>query len=299
MTLAVLAACELAAAFICAVRWWRPALPSLASGDDTDWVVADDEVKPRDRIHRVELELGARTAGALSQFGVGKPSARRLRDLALAEITPDEHLGTKVALAVLGPAIVVAPRIGFLATGAGFSAHGLLAPCAAAAVAGYFLPDVRLRRLARRRRDDLTAAIGFVARLARIAVAGGAGIDTAIPRASVFGGGWGHDVLRRALAEQHGRSALHALRSVGQRYGVPHAEQLADALAVAKEKGSPILGVLAASAHGIHDDRLQAAEAAEARKSVLLSLPVGLMVLGVLVVLVGGFVAQTLQLFVT
>ncbi|MDQ1438222.1 MAG: tight adherence protein [Acidimicrobiaceae bacterium] len=297
MTLALLAA-ELTAAVICGWRWWRPAMPPLRSGDGGDW--AADDVVPRDRLRRVELELGTRAATALSQFGVGKPSAKRLGDLALAEMSPNEHFGAQLALAVLGPAIVVAPRLGLLAAGAGgFSARGLFASCAAAATAGHMLPDLRLRRLARRRRDDLTAAIGFVARLGRIAVAGGAGIDTAIPRASMFGDGWGHDTLRSALAEQHGRSALHALLAVGVRYGVPQAEQLADALAVAKEQGAPILGVLAASARGIQDDRLHAAETAQARKGVLLSLPVGLMLLGVMVVLVGGFVAQTLQLFVT
>jgi tight adherence protein C len=297
MILALVASWSLLGALFCAARWLSPGLPALAAVDEESWTLDQDSTVVRNRVHGWEIELGARGRALLSQLGIGDPLAKRAHDLAIADISADEHFGTKAAMAFLGPAIVLAPRLGLAISGAGFSMEGFTLPCAVAAVVGYFAPDIRLRRVARRRRDELSAVVGFVARLARIAVAGGDGVDTAIRRASEFGDSWAHVRLRRTLAEQHGRPAQQALLSLGRSYAAPGAQQLADALIVAQENGSPVLEALAASAQGIHSDRLQIAEAAEARKSVLLSLPVGLMVLGYLIVLVGGFVAQTLELF--
>lgn len=298
MILPVVAAWSLLAALFCAVLWLSPGLPPLAGADDETWAFIPDGVVERDRVQRLELGVGARTRAFLSQLGIGDPSAKRVHDLAVADISADEHVGAKVALAVLVPAIVLVPQTALALTGASFLTEAVVVPwIAAGAVGGYVLPDIKLRRTARRRRDELAATVGFMARLARIAVAGGDGVDTALRRASRFGDSWAHSTVRRSLAEQHGRPAQRALQALGHTYAVPEAQQLADALIVAQENGSPVLDALATSAHGIHDDRLQAAEEAEARKGVLLSLPVGLMVLGYLIVLVGGFIAQTLDLF--
>lgn len=295
---AVIAAWSLLAALVCAMRWFNPALPPLAGVDDETWALDADGGVVRDRLQRIEIGVGARARTFLSLLGIGDPSVTRLQDLAIADINPDEHVGSKVALAIVGPATVVVPQTTLALIGGGVWVAPIALPLiASAAIGGYLLPDLKLRRTARRRRDELTAVVGFIARLARIAVAGGDGVDTALRRASTFGDSWAHATVRSALAEQHGRPAQRALDALGRTYGVAAAQQLADALIVAQENGSPVLDALAASAHGIHDDRLQAAEVGEARKSVMLSVPVGLMVLGYLIVLVGGFIAETLELF--
>ncbi|MEA3075299.1 MAG: tight adherence protein [Actinomycetota bacterium] len=302
MIFALLAGWSLAAAVICGLRWLSPPLVPLGllAGLDKQGTPVRRERghAPKHRLHDYEVQLGTWMVALLSRRGISASSTRRGKDLAAAELSLEEHWGTKVALSVLAPMIVLTPRLVFWVLGASLSTDGLFLPCAGAAAFGYFAPELRLRRLARQRRAEFAAALGFIARLARIAVAGGDGPESAARRACQFGDGWAHSRLRRALTEYHGQPMQVALYSLGRELGIPEAEQLADVLAVARKKGSPLLEALAASARGIHGDRLHAAEAAEARKSVLLSLPMGLMVLGLIVVFVSGIVAQILELFV-
>lgn len=292
MTLVVLSSLSLAAALACALRWWRPAAPALAAGASR-YQGGRDGAADADRLRRMEVGAGA----TVLSFGLAPRLLRRPQDLAIAKVSAEEFAGAKVALAVIGAGTVLGPATVLGLAGDAPPVRALTVACLAAAALGYELPDLRVTRVARRRRDELAGVIAFVARLTRIAVAGGRGIESAVPLAAEFGDGWGHDVLRLTLKERPGRSVQHSLLALGHRFGVPEAEQLGDALAVAQENGSPLLGALAASAHGIHGDRLKAAESAEARRSVLLSLPMGLMVLGFLIVLVSGFIAETLHLF--
>lgn len=301
MILFVLCSASALGAVACALRWsfpphpWprqRHALPAHAVAS------VPGPVGPFRLSDEVERRVGAVVARLAADVGVRAGSDRQQADLAIMERSAEDHLGTKVLLTVLAPAMVAAPQAVLWTSGATGRATPSPALLLVAAVAGYFVPDVTLRRAAAARRAELAVTVEFVVRLAYLGVSGDAGLETAFALASEPGEEWAHRRVRAMLGEAavYGTPVSAAFERLGAELDVPAARTLGGVLKVSQEHGTPVRDALLQVADSVRTDRLRAAEVRAARGAVRLSFPVGLMLLGFLGLVLAGVIAQVLSL---
>jgi tight adherence protein C len=150
----------------------------------------------------------------------------------------------------------------------------------AAAVAGFFLPDLLLAGTLRRRRVALLEGLAQATELLSLGVSSGLALEQAVEEMAQGGSGPLFEELRICLkrARVDGRSAGRALDSLAKRTGLPEATALAASVKLA-EQGAPLKETLRAQAHAMRERRrLSLLEAGE-RSQVRMALPVGLFIL--------------------
>jgi tight adherence protein C len=236
--------------------------------------------------------MGRPVADMLAHFGLDRLiSARVRRDLAVLGRTPERHLAEKVSLALVG--LLFAPAITALLA-LGDARLPLAVPVWASAVfavAGFVLPDLGIHGDANRRRRNFRHALSSFLDLVVIALAGGAGVETALGDAATVGSGWAFGHLRQAL--DHARLAREApwteLNRLGIQLGVGELSELAASVALAGSEGAKVRASLAAKAVSLRTHELAEAETADQAATERMSLPVVLLFAGFLVFL--GFPA--------
>ncbi len=167
----------------------------------------------------------------------------------------------------------------------GGSVPALLVLCVVGFLAGVLGCDNRLSAQVRAREERMRAEFPVVADLLALAVAAGespvAGIERIL---RVIRGSLG-DELGRVLADvRTGTPVAAAFDALGARTGVPSIARFAEGLAVAIERGTPLVDVLHAQAADVREATRRDLIEAGGRKEVAMMIPVVFLILPVTVV---------------
>jgi tight adherence protein C len=194
--------------------------------------------------------------------------------------TPERILSYK------GLALLVLGLLGALVSGGGLLALFLVP---AAAIFGFFLPDILLYNAGVRRQQALRRALPDTLDLLVVSVEAGLGFDAALTRIAQHTEGPLAEELARLLQEMRiGKSREEALRSLAERVSVDEARTFIAALVQASEFGVPIGNVLREQAREARIKRRQLAEEDAQKVPVKIVFPVIVCILPALIIVVVG-----------
>ncbi|HEX8083100.1 MAG TPA: type II secretion system F family protein [Solirubrobacteraceae bacterium] len=251
------------------------------------------------RVARVERRRGRRGCAVLAllarigrQVGVPAPAG----DLAARVEAAGSPLGLSVA-DVMALKCGAAMAAGFAAVTFGALAPGRLGVVAlvAAPVAGFFAPDLALRRAARHRADAIALELADVAELLRVAVDAGL-----TPMRALAEVGRRHPGLLAAeLREVAARIALgvpraEALDRLQARAPVATVHALVAALHRAERHGAPLGPALAALAAEARSDRARRVKERAARAAPKIQLVVALLLVPAVLLMVAAALVASL-----
>ena len=178
--------------------------------------------------------------------------------------------GVALAIGVLGPAREPGRAIPWLVVSAGAGVMAVLAR------------DSALTRQVRRREVLILAEFPVVADLMALAVAAGEGPAAAIDRVVRSCRGALPDELGVVLAQSRTGIPLTAsLDEMAQRSGLAIVSRFAEGLAVAIERGTPLVDVLAAQAADVREAAKRALIESGARKEIAMMVPVVFLIMPV------------------
>ena len=200
-------------------------------------------------------------------------------DVAITEGTLIKHAFEKLQAAIASGFIVscLAFVAGFVSGLTGMAFLFILA-----AIGGYFLPDIELKRKAEERREEFTEALTAFVSLAAVSISGGGGLQTALRDAVSVGGGWPFRYLKQSLASSalKNQSPWTGFDELGRRLNLPPLIELAGALGLAGSGGAPVTDTLRARAEAGRAKELTDAKTAAEKKTASLGIPLGVMLLG-------------------
>jgi Flp pilus assembly protein TadB len=229
--------------------------------------------------------FGGPIARLLTRAGADWLVPRRLRpDLAITGRSIERHLAEQVALGVFGVLVVPLAAAVLLLGGVHLPLALPIWAALCCGAAGFFLPDLGVHGEAAQRRRDFRHALSSYLDLVVVALAGGAGVETALGDAASIGHGWAFEYLRQALD----RSRLSrttpwaALGQLGEELGVGELSELASSIALAGTEGARVRSSLGAKAMSLRVHELTDAESAEQASTEKMSLPVVLLFAGFL-----------------
>jgi tight adherence protein C len=254
--------------------WLAPPRPAL--GPQLARVAAPPAIEPTDRRALAPLVALLRSASL--------PTPSVLRDLAVLDRSPHDHLATKAGLALAGLLLpsCVAATLGLL--GVTVDARIPILVAAGCALVGFLAPDHRVRHQAARRRADFRHALSAFLDLVVISLAGGAGVDSALTDAASAGHGWAFTHLHRALdaARLTRITPWTALRQLGENLAIPELAELAASVSLAGTEGAKVRHSFQAKASALRTQQLAEAESQAAAATERMSLPVMALFLGFL-----------------
>jgi Flp pilus assembly protein TadB len=211
--------------------------------------VADERAADPAGWAEVSWRAGGWLAGRLRRLGIAQTALKQ--DLAITGGTFQAVLGRKLLLAVAGllAGVGLTVLVGW-AAGVGVPAGAPLASGAAGAAAGFFAPDLRVRRLAQRRRAEFRCALGGYLDLVSLEMAGSAAPAEALPSAARLGAGWPLALIRDTLyrAVRSGRSPWTELADLGTRIGVGELTDLGELIELVAADGARVRSTLTARA---------------------------------------------------
>jgi tight adherence protein C len=158
-----------------------------------------------------------------------------------------------------------------------------------AAMVGFVLPDLDLRRRLKARRNRLVSELPAVLDQLVIATSAGLSLEQALDQTAGSSDGVVADELRRVLAELglgRWRSLQEALEGLDRRNGVPELSSLVGQLRAAHRQGAPVGQVLAAQADALRERRKAEIVEAGGRATVRMVIPIAVFVLPVLVIVI-------------
>lgn len=160
----------------------------------------------------------------------------------------------------------------------------MLLLCVIAFAAAVIARDQALGRAVRRRERRMVEEFPTITDLLALCVAAGVGPVVALERCVASSHGELSDELRRVLADVHtGTRIARALDDLSIRTGVPVVARFAEALAVAIDRGTPLVDVLHAQAADVREASRHALIEEGARREVAMMVPVVFLILPVTV----------------
>lgn len=227
------------------------------------------------------LERAANTLGEL--LGSAESVRRRL-DRAGSPLTVEAFRYRQLmwAIGAFGGALVLATLI-WLDRRSG--APGLLIACIAAGAVGALACDQRLASEVSSRERRMTEEFPAIADLLALAVAAGESPTAALQRVVARAHGELVDELARLLVEvRTGSTLVDAFDRLAARTGVPSIARFAEGLAVAVDRGTPIVDVLHAQTADVREASRRRLMELGGRREVLMMVPVVFAILPVTVV---------------
>jgi tight adherence protein C len=221
----------------------------------------------------------------LTALGIRTP--RREQQLALAGITPEAWARDKLIGATGGLAVPLLVWTALTTIGIQVpAAAGLLA--LAGGVAGWFLPDLKLKEQLEQRRKAFQYALSAYLDLVNVILAGGGGIETALVAAADAGDGWAFARLRHALhrAQRINQPLWTAFDDLGAELGVAELRDLASSIGLAGAQGARIRASLAVKADTLRSHQIAETEAAAEATTERMNLPTAVLLLGFLIFIV-------------
>ena len=226
----------------------------------------------------------------------GLPGSALRRDLAVLGRDSSVHLAEKAALALTGLVAPAVCQVILLVAGVPVAIGIPLVLALLLAAGGFVLPDVNVRSAAAARRREFRHTLSAYLDLVWIALAGGAGVDSAIDGAARISDSWEFVQIRRAL--EHARltraTPWTGLRRLGERLDVVELAELSASVSLAGTQGARVRASLAAKADSLREHRLSEAEADAQAATERMALPVGLLFLGFLVFIAYPAVVQVM-----
>lgn len=263
--------------------WALPPLPRLAAA----LVKLNSPPPARPLLIPADLGWVARIGAPFVrlQSALGLPGTAVRRDLAVAEVSIQTHLATKAVFALTGLATPVIANAALAGIGMGWSAQVPAVASLVLGIAGFILPDLQVRTRATKRRAEVRHALSVYLDLVVIALAGGAGVDSALTDAATVGRSWAFVQLRRALATARitRTSPWHTLRQLGEELDVAELTELAATASLAGTEGAKIRASLAAKAAALRTHQLTDTEADAQSATERMSLPVMVLFLAFLI----------------
>ncbi len=239
-------------------------------------------------LRSVESRLGAAGLSAMALLGVGDRSSLdeklRVVDKPLVKHAYEKMLAASFGamLPLLVGVVLAAAAVEVPVAAIGLSAVAL-------AVAGFFYPDLPLAEQVEERRRGFRHAFSAYLDLVTIALAGGAGIESALEGAAEAGDGWAfaeiRRVLRRARLTRH--TPWDAFDQLGAELGVNELRELAASISLAGDHGARVKASLAAKADALRGAQAAELEVSAETRTEKMIVPVVVMVLGL--VLFTGF----------
>jgi tight adherence protein C len=221
----------------------------------------------------------------LATLGMRTPT--RDQQLALAGITPGVWARDKLIGATGGLAVPLMVWAALTAMGIQVPpAVGLLA--LAGAVAGFVLPDLKLKEQVEQRRKAFQYALSAYLDLVNVILAGGGGIETALVAAADAGEGWAFAKLRHALhrAQRINQPLWTAFDDLGAELDVNELRDLASSIGLAGAQGARIRASLAVKADTLRSHQIAETEAAAEATTERMNLPTAVLLLGFLIFIV-------------
>jgi tight adherence protein C len=173
----------------------------------------------------------------------------------------------------------------FVWSARGGNVPALLFFCLMGFLAGVLACDNRLSAQVRTREERMRAEFPVVADLLALAVAAGespvAGLERIL---SVIHGSLGHEIGRVLADVRTGTPVASAFDALAARTGVPSIARFAEGMAVAIERGTPLVDVLHAQAADVREATRRDLIEAGGRREVAMMIPVVFLILPVTVV---------------
>jgi len=216
-------------------------------------------------------------------LGGGTSVRRRLTRLGSA-LTTEQFRVQQVAWGLLAFAAVAALGL-LLALRSAVAPLPTLVACGVAFVIGVLARDQALTSAVRRREERMLAEFPTVADLLALSVAAGEGPLPALERVAAVSHGEMERDVQVVLGQVRTGTPVHrALDAYAARTGVPVIARFAEGLAVAIERGTPLVDVLHAQAADVREAGRRALIETGARKEVAMMIPVVFLILPVTVV---------------
>lgn len=225
-----------------------------------------------------------RLAGGVERVVGGSTSVRRRLERLGSDMTTEQF---RVQQAVWGlSAFAASAALALLlALRSAVAPLPALVACGIAFVAAVLGRDQALTSAVRRREERMLAEFPTVADLLALSVAAGEGPLGALERvAAVSHGEMARDVQVLLGQVRTGTPVHRALDAYAARTGVPVIARFAEGLAVAIERGTPLIDVLHAQAADVREAGRRALIEAGGRKEVAMMVPVVFLILPVTVV---------------
>lgn len=226
-----------------------------------------------------------RRAGATVGEWVGSSTSVRSRlDRLGSADGPDDFRVRQALWGVTGLGVAIAVSL-VLWTSQRTPAVVLLAVCAFGFVAGVMWCDNRLTSQVRAREQEMEAEFPVVAELLALAVAAGESPVAGLERVLQVSHGSLSDELTRVMSEiRTGTSMAAAFDELSRRTAVTSISRFAESLAVALDRGTPLVDVLHAQAADVRESARRELMETGGRKEVAMMIPVVFLVLPVTVV---------------
>lgn len=221
----------------------------------------------------------------LTALGIRTP--QREQQLALAGITAEAWARDKLIGATGGLAVPLLVWVALTTIGIQVPpAVGVLV--LAGGVAGWFLPDLKLKEQVEQRRKAFQYALSAYLDLVNVILAGGGGIETALVAAADAGDGWAFARLRHALhrAQRINQPLWTAFDDLGAELGVAELRDLASSIGLAGAQGARIRASLAVKADTLRSHQIAETEAAAEATTERMNLPTAVLLLGFLIFIV-------------
>ncbi len=230
-------------------------------------------------LQQTRAPAGQPAGGALTARASAWATAVRPSDLELAGRTAHEHALRKVSAGAVLAALPTAAALLAALAGVRVSVGLVLAATGAMAAAGFVVPDLELRAIARERREHFVHALSSFLDVTAVLLAGGAGTETALHAASALGASWPQQQLRAALdrCRLTGQTPWEVLADLGDRLEVDELSQLATSLQLAGEQGARVRLTLTERARALRASQLTAVEARARAVTEQMSVPVALL----------------------
>jgi len=244
--------------------------------------VAKNDLPVSERLVRPFFEGMRALAVRLSPSGTGERLVRQLDSAGNPKPwTVESIMGAKGAGLLLGGVLG-------LLLGGGFTAKGLLI-AVAAAVVGFFLPDLLLHNTAAHRQEELRRGLADALDMLTVCVEAGQGFDAALMQVARSTKGPVAGEFTRALQEiQLGKPRGEAFASVARRSNVQEMRTFVTALVQADRLGLPIGAVLREQAQQMRLIRRQLAEEKAMKVPVKILFPLLLCIFPALFIVIIG-----------
>jgi tight adherence protein C len=226
-----------------------------------------------------------RLAAGVERVLGGSASVRRRLERLGSRRSVEQFRLQQVQWGLIAVAGIAAVALLVASVGAAVQPVSLLLGLGVAFVAGVLGRDHHLSSEVSERETRMLAEFPAVADLLALSVHAGEGPVAALERVSSLSHGELSVELRRVLGQvRTGTSVSQALDDLAARVGVPAISRFAEGLAVALERGTPLIDVLHAQAGDVREAQRRELIETGARKEVVMMMPVVFLVLPVTVI---------------
>lgn len=209
-------------------------------------------------------------------------TAHLSRQLRVLDKSVERHAYEKVLAASVGFSLPVVVAV-ILRVGAGTDIGSIPTLLAAVTLAtvGFFYPDLPLNDRVSERRLAFRHALSSYLNMVTIAIAGGAGIESALEGAAEGGDGWAFAELRSALryARVSNETIWDQFEKLGHELGVAELVELASSVALAGGQGAKVKQSLVAKAESLQSALAAQLEADAESQSERMIVPVTILIL--------------------